>query len=220
MSSRTRKTLVATAPDGTEATEQTSGGYTVAGLIQSTSGQWFIARHGNSWDSVKNRTSALYHRGYYKAMHVSDLIEVTAPVVREYFGTHAVSVTSVYRPGSYEKLTEKALRDILLWAGATSSHVDSAILVAMDRPGKKGHAGVQASHGIVGISYDEDGSYGLNLHRSGWEPAGGSRPAGCHALRQMAREGVTAFEVRGPGGRTADFQAPEVLKSMNARKAR
>lgn len=97
--SGTKRTLVALAPDGTEVTQQTSGNYSVAGLIQRESGSWFIAAHGNSWASVKSRTSAMYGRGCYRQMHVADLREVTAPVVREYFGTHNVTVISLFREG-------------------------------------------------------------------------------------------------------------------------
>lgn len=220
MSSRTRTTLVATAPDGTEVTEETSGGYTVAGLIQNESGQWFIARHGFSYDSVRSRTSMLYGRGYYRTWHMADLIEVTAPILREYFGTHNVSITSVWWPPVWENLTEAALRGILCdGLRATPSDVDGAILVARDRQGRTGHAGVQVAEGIAEVSYGNDGTFSVKLPdgTSGWKPVKGSRPAGKQALRALAREGVTAIEVRGPGGRTADFQMTEIVKSLNAR---
>ena len=221
MRGRTRKTLVATAPDGTEVTEQTSGGYTVAGLIQHEGGQWFIARHGSSWDSVRSRTSALYGRGYYKAWHVADLIEVTAPIVREYFGTHNVSITATWREAIYTGLTETALRGIVCdGLRVFPRHVDGVILTAREHPGTW-DAGIQAAGGIAAIRY-EDGTVSLELRgiKAGWQNVSGSRPAGRASLRDLACEGVTAVEVRGPGGRTANFQMPEIIKSMNARNTR
>jgi hypothetical protein len=98
MSSRSPRVLVVIAPDGTEVTERTSGSYTVAGIVQNEDGSWWIAAHGNSWDSVKSRTSMRYGRGSYKQMHVAELRERTAPVLRDYFGTHAVRVISWYHP--------------------------------------------------------------------------------------------------------------------------
>lgn len=101
MAGRTRRTLVATAPGGTDVRMQTAGDYAIAGLIQRSDGTWFIAAKGfRSTASVYNRTHAIYNRGDYKAMHVSDLIEETAPVLREYFGTHAIVLEEAFRPGS------------------------------------------------------------------------------------------------------------------------
>lgn len=92
-------TLVATAPDGTEVTRKTSGKYDTAGLIQRRDGTWFIAAWGWSWDSVYNRTHIRYNRGDYLAMHISALVEQTAPVLREYCGTHDVYILACYTPG-------------------------------------------------------------------------------------------------------------------------
>jgi hypothetical protein len=97
MSSRTRRTLVATTSDGSEVTEKTSGNYSIAGLIQGEDGTWRIVARGWSWDSVKKRTSTMYGRGCYRAMHVSDLIEQTAPMIREYYGAHYVVIDALYR---------------------------------------------------------------------------------------------------------------------------
>lgn len=98
MSARAARDLIIQAPDGTEVTDRTSGGYEVAGIIQREDGGWALVAHGNSWDSVKSRTSATYGRGAYQAMHVGQLHEETAGRVRQYFGTHAVRVVSAYRP--------------------------------------------------------------------------------------------------------------------------
>lgn len=99
MSGRTRRTMVITAPDGTEVTEVTAGGYTVAGVIRNDHGQWHIAAHGYSLDSVYNRTHALYNKGSYQAMYVGDLIEKTAPVISKYFGTHDLHLSQIFIPG-------------------------------------------------------------------------------------------------------------------------
>lgn len=215
MGSRTARTLVATAPDGTEVTQQTSGSYDTAGLLQAADGRWFIAAHGWSRDSVYSRVHARYNRGDYRAMHVTDLIEQTAPVVRLYFGTHSVSVNSVYSPGTHEGLSENDLRAVLLAAGASLSELDGVARVAMGRPGEKGHASVQVSDGIASVSY-ADGHFSVEM------PAGWRRiqwhGAGRSALRQLLRLGWTgvAFAYL---GRVADFEASELVKSMNARKA-
>ena len=99
MSSRPVRTLVATAPDGTEVTQKTSGSYDTAGLIQARDGHWFIAAHGWSHESVYNRTHVRYNRGDYQAMHVSGLVEQTAPVIRDYCGTHDTYVIACFTPG-------------------------------------------------------------------------------------------------------------------------
>lgn len=111
MGSRASRTLVATAPDGTEVTRETSGSYDTAGLLQAADGHWLIAAHGWSRNSVYNRTHARYNRGSYQAMHVSDLVEQTAPVIREYFGTHAVRITSYFCGGQW--------RDVLAADGSS-----------------------------------------------------------------------------------------------------
>ena len=100
MSSRTRRTLVVTAPDGTEVTEQTSGGYDTAGIVQGADGTWRLVAHGWSHASVYDRTHARYNRGDNRAMHVGDLVEQTAPIVREYFGTHDVYISQMFTPAN------------------------------------------------------------------------------------------------------------------------
>jgi hypothetical protein len=216
MSSRARRTMVATAPDGTEVTEQTSGNYDTAGLIQHEGGTWVIAAHGTSHSSVYNRTSTLYNRGCYKSMHVSDLVEQTAPVLREYFGTHQVTVDSAYSSGTHEGLGESDARAVLYAAGASLDHMSSAIRQAMDHPGQKGHTGVQCSGGIVGISYD-GGKLTLERVVPSWYSRG---IEGSHAtrsfLRKVAAAGWTSVNVS-YGSRLAEFQVAEVIRSMSAR---
>jgi hypothetical protein len=75
----------------------------------------------------------------------------------------------------------------------------------------------------MSLAYGEDGTFTVTADthvKQGWGPVGGTRPAGRCALRELAAEGVTAVEVRGPGRRTAEFQVAEILKSMNARKGK
>ena len=98
MSSRTARNLVITAPDGTDVIKRTSGGYDTAGIIQHENGSWALAAQGWSHESVYNRTHAIYNRGCYKTMHIGPLHEQTAPVIRKYFGNHAVYIESVFTP--------------------------------------------------------------------------------------------------------------------------
>jgi hypothetical protein len=106
---RTRKTLVAAAL-GQEIEYQTAGGYTVAGVVMSTNAEenfpCTVVAVGYSWKSVTRRTRAISRQvrsGISKSdehwvMEVTGLIEATAPVVRDYFGTHKVYAAAVYRP--------------------------------------------------------------------------------------------------------------------------
>jgi hypothetical protein len=220
MSSRARRTLVATAPDGTEVTEQTSGNYDIAGLIQHEGGSWVIAAHGTSRASVQNRTSTLYNRGSYQAMHVSDLVELTVPVIREYFGTHhGLIVDAAYSSGTHEGLGESDARAVLYAAGASLDHMAGAIRQAMDHPGEKGHAGVQGSSGIIGISYS-GGELTLERVVPDWYFIGLVGASATRSyLRHIARCGWTSVAIR-HGERVADFQVSEIVKSMNARPDR
>jgi hypothetical protein len=212
MSSRASRTLVATAPDGTEVTQKTSGSYDTAGLLQAADGHWLIAAHGWSRQSVYDRTHARYNRGDYRAMHVSDLVEQTAPVIREYFGTHTVGVRSVYSTGTHEGLTETELREVLHVAGATMADVDAAARVAREHPGAT--ADVHAAGAIAVITYD-GGSFSVRIPAK-WYNA--RSHAGRSQLRYLARHGWTgiAFSYL---GRVADFTTEELVKSMSARKA-
>lgn len=215
MSSRTRRTLVATAPGGIEVTEQTAGKYDTAGLIQRTDGSWVIAAHGTSRDSVYNRTHAMYNRGDYLAMHVADLVEQTAPVIRAYFGTHQALVETAYTPGTHEGLSESELRTVLYAAGASLDHMRSGISVAASHPGEKGHAGVQLGAGIASVSYN-GASFSVKLP-AGWYSAGFRHVEASRSyLRTLARCGFTAVAVR-HGDQVADFQLSEIIKSMGAR---
>lgn len=96
---RTMKTLVITAPDGTEVTERTSGGYDTAGIVQDYKGKWHLAAHGWSRDSVWKRTRMQQDRSRCRTMYVGQLYEETAPVIREYFGTHQVRIHEYFVPG-------------------------------------------------------------------------------------------------------------------------
>lgn len=213
MGSRASRTLVATAPDGTEVTQETSGSYDTAGLLQAADGHWLIAARGWSRNSVYNRAHARYNRGDYQAIHVSDLTEQTAPVVRAYFGTHAVAVDQVYGPGTHQGLTEAQLREVLRIAGANMEHADGVALVARNHPGEEGHAGIRTGSGsMASISY-ADGKFSLAMP-GGWHRF--RSMAGRQALRHLARHGWTTVAFA-HAGRVADFQVSELLESMKGR---
>lgn len=109
ISTRTRKTMIARTQWG-DVEYKTSGGYTVAGVVLSLSGDFApeVVAVGTSWDSVARRTKTIsrkrrpgIHAGDHRmVMEVVALDEATAPVVREYFGRHDVPITEVYRPGT------------------------------------------------------------------------------------------------------------------------
>jgi hypothetical protein len=162
MAGRTRKTMVATA-FGTEVTYQTAGDYAVAGvLMRNDIRNGFplaVVAVGNSWDSVTRRTRSASRRerpgisrsDEPRVMAVVALREATAPVLREYFGTHNVAFDAWF--------TEER----------------------------------------------------------GWVRADGDVHAGRSTLRKMIADGAVAFHMVGRS-RSGDFQAAELLKSMNSRK--
>lgn len=96
---RKMRTLVVTAPDGTEVTERTSGGYDTAGIIQDYDGKWHLVAHGWSRDSVWKRTRTQEDRQRGKTMYVGQLREKTAPVIHDYFKTNEVMVSEYFVPG-------------------------------------------------------------------------------------------------------------------------
>lgn len=107
MSSRTVRIMIAEAL-GEEIEYRTAGGYSVAGVVRTLNAEngfpCQVVAVGHSWDSVLRRTRAIsrkLRRGLHKSdeqyvMEVVHLTEATAPVVREYFGTHRVAVTGWY----------------------------------------------------------------------------------------------------------------------------
>jgi hypothetical protein len=115
MSGRNRKTLIATAW-GDEIAYQTAGDYSLAGvLIYPDAAANFprrIVAVGNSHASVTARTRRTAHQvrnmllksDEPHVMQVVPLIEATAPVVREYFGTHNVIIDALYTPGYKDPL--------------------------------------------------------------------------------------------------------------------
>lgn len=96
---RTMRTLVVTAPDGTEVTERTSGGYDTAGIVQTYDGKWHLVAHGWSRDSVWKRTRTREDRMHGKTMYVGQLREQTAPVIHDYFKTNEVRIHEYFLPG-------------------------------------------------------------------------------------------------------------------------
>lgn len=107
--SRTARKLIVQAPDGTDVTLTTSGGYDVAGIIKAGDGTWALAAKGSSWESVTSRTRTRLNRSYTAVnMHVGPLFEETAGAIREYYGTHAVRVTAVFTPdGGWKNITSR-----------------------------------------------------------------------------------------------------------------
>lgn len=99
MSGRAARNLYVYAPDGTPVVIRTAGTYDVAGIIRLPRGEWVKAAVGWAWDSVKNRAKASCYIHNGTEMHVGMLYEETAPVIREYFGTHAVRVVARFTPG-------------------------------------------------------------------------------------------------------------------------
>jgi hypothetical protein len=85
--------------EGVEVSWKTSAKYDMSGFIK-TPVTWFHAEHGTSHEAVKSRTRARYNRHPTATeWAVRYSYEETAPVVREYFGTHAVTISQVFFPG-------------------------------------------------------------------------------------------------------------------------
>ena len=92
------------APDGTEVTTTTPPNkWDVAGIAQRIgTGRWVELAHGGSHDSVRRRTLTYANRSgsyHYTSIRTVRIYEATAPVVREYFGHHKVSIVQVFKPG-------------------------------------------------------------------------------------------------------------------------
>lgn len=101
MSGRTARTMIAETTFGGEIEYRTAGSYTLAGVMN-IGGKWQIAAVGNSPESVRRRTRSelskirpgiLRMPGASYCTETVRLIEATAPVVRDYFKTHSVTVT-------------------------------------------------------------------------------------------------------------------------------
>jgi len=141
--------------------EHSSEKYDLVGVVLDQQNQIHPVAYGVSRNSVVSRTRTICRKqGYWYSTHdvfintcVATLWEVTAPVVREYFGSHKVVITQGFLPGS----------------------------------------------GWVDLRIGEHG-----------------RKAGKGRIRALLREGYTALGFS-QGGRTADFQADELVKSMNLR---
>jgi hypothetical protein len=115
MSGRTRKTMIARA-FGEEIEYQTAGNYSVAGvLIYPDAAANFprrVVAVGNSHASVTRRTRKVAHQvrsmllksDEHHVMQVTSLTEATAPLVRDYFGTHGVVIDALYKPGYEDPL--------------------------------------------------------------------------------------------------------------------
>lgn len=116
MSGRTRKTMIATAL-GEEIEYQTAGDYTVAGILMYPDPENDFPRAvvavGTSRASVTSRTRTIARRvrpgllrsDEHYVMDVVPLTEATAPVVREYFGTHDVVIDALFKPGYEDPMT-------------------------------------------------------------------------------------------------------------------
>jgi hypothetical protein len=110
VSGRTRKTMIAEAL-GETIEYKTAGDCTLAGVLMYPDPENNFPRAvvavGTSHDSVARRTRAVAHKvrpGLLKSderhvMEVVSLTEATAPLVRDYFGTHRVVIDALYKPG-------------------------------------------------------------------------------------------------------------------------
>lgn len=111
---------------GTEVIFETASQWTVAGMIQHTDGHWWLAANGHSTDSVLQRTGRRYrYCPDAVSFEVADIHETTAPVVREYFGTHAVITASVFTPEEgwqplHMPASRKAIRALAKERGVTA----------------------------------------------------------------------------------------------------
>lgn len=89
------------APDGTEIPFQHAGSWTVGGLINDSRVGWRLARQGHSDSSVRQRTITAYHRSHHATdVATAPIVDATAPMVRDYFGTHYVRIARIFVPGS------------------------------------------------------------------------------------------------------------------------
>lgn len=89
---------------GTEVLFATSSSkYDYAGLV-CRDGRWEVAAKGWSYHSVRSRARAIARQVNSYAVEssscTSPTVEVTAPSVRDYFGSHRLNITAVYRPAS------------------------------------------------------------------------------------------------------------------------
>jgi len=110
MAGRTSKTMIAEAL-GETIEYKTAGDYTVAGVLMYPDAEndfpCAIVAVGTSHDSVTRRTRTVAHKvrprllksDEHYVMAVVPLVEATAPVVRDYFGTHRVIINALYKPG-------------------------------------------------------------------------------------------------------------------------
>jgi len=141
--------------------EHSSEKYDLVGVVLDQQNQIHPVAYGVSRNSVVSRTRTICRKqGYWYSTHdvfintcVATLWEVTAPVVRDYFGSHKVLMTSGFHP-------ERG------WEN--------------------------------------------------WTDGDRARKAGKSRIRALAREGYTGIAFT-QGGRTADFQMEELIKSMNLR---
>jgi hypothetical protein len=97
---------------GEEIEYETAGPYDVAGVLMYPDAESGFPRKivavGTSYASVTSRTRTVarkarpgMHKGdEHYVMQVVGLVEATAPVVRDYFGTHNVVIDALYKPGT------------------------------------------------------------------------------------------------------------------------
>lgn len=87
-------------PDGTEVSYETAAKWDIAGIVKRQDGTWWLAAHGCSYGSVRQRTITHYNRHARLVEYsVSFLYEGTVKVVRDYFGHHRLTIGSVFFPG-------------------------------------------------------------------------------------------------------------------------
>jgi hypothetical protein len=129
MTGRSAKMMIAYVPSLTEKTEakvtyKTAGGYDHAGLVFNHSASaWEVQAVGYSVKSIAKRTRTAVRNMYPRspgfwdaATAVVPLHEVTAPILREYFGDHRLAVCGIFRPETgWETVDWKAGRSNIRW---------------------------------------------------------------------------------------------------------
>ena len=119
--SRTRRTYAVYVSYGTEVTFQTaSAKYDHAGLVRSRDGKaWSVVALGYSLPSVIKRTRTAARRAYNADWDIrsnsctSQVWEVSAPVVSEYFGHNRLWITAVFLDGGWQEVSYHAGRSLL-----------------------------------------------------------------------------------------------------------
>lgn len=130
------------APDGTEVTYETSGKWDTAGIVEHPGGSWSLVANGFSPDAVRKRTVAYYRSHRLMGFAVTPIWEATAPVVREYFGSHRVRIGCVWIPGQgWVKKNCQAGRSVIRSLAKQG-------VTAIEFVGKRARTGFEFEHAV------------------------------------------------------------------------